>query len=272
MHHLPSEWTPNVNWEHHERFRSRRFPSVEERIKYYMGKWHNTSIPMYGLQFNRDTYIQRQSTIQYGAFADILVNLYDLDRDQLMECYQNKKELQVFAPYCRDYIDIAILHSGGLANIIHFIGDALPSFIPHELAKYPMFTKVRTLCGTNDNGYLNRHCKTTEIVQPIILPLNRKRHFGIVSEVPNNDIPWEKKKPVAVWRGKYEKAHVAGIENGSIESSTDMKYALVSTHLNSTFVDAKFSKHNDDAPIDMIGSYMDMKDQLKYRYIISIEG
>ena len=269
---FPSDWTPNVNWEHHERLRSKRFPSVEERIKYYMGKWHNTSIPMYGLQFHRDTYIQRQSTIQYQAFADILVNLYDLDRDRLMECYQNKKELQVFAPYCRDYIDIAILHSDGLANIIHFIGDALPSYVPHELVKYPMFTKVRALCGTDDNGYVNSYCETTPIVQPIILPLNRKRHLGIASEVPNNDVPWEKKKPFAVWRGKYEKVNAANIGHGSIGSSSDMKYALVSKHLDSTLVDAKFSKHNDDAPADMIGSYIDMKEQLKYKYIISIEG
>ena len=271
MDRFPSNWTPNVNWEHHPSSRSERFPSVDERIKYYMGKWYNASIPMYGRQFDKDTYIQRQSTVQYEAFADILVNLYDLDRERLMECYQNKKELQVFAPYCRDYIDLAILHSDGIANVIHFIGDALPSYVPKELIKYPMFAKVRPTCVNQLNGYGNSNCRSDHSMHPIILPLNRKRHLGIAAEVPVNDIPWEEKKHLAVWRGKYEKLTEAGV-NGSVHGSPDMKYALVSKHLNSTLVDAKFSKNCDDAPVQMIGSYLDMKEQLKYRYIISIEG
>jgi hypothetical protein len=274
MDRIPPNWIPDVNWKNHPTRRSKRFPGVDERIKYYMGKWHNTSIPMYGMQFDKDTYIQRQSTLQYEAFADILVNLYDLDRKQLYECYENKKELRVFAPYCRDYIDIAILHSGGLANVIHFIGDALPSYMPIELLKYPMFAKVRPLCdkGLAGHAYVNSFCKKSPAVEPIILPLNRKRHYGIASEVTSNDTPWSEKKPKAVWRGKYENIDQAFIENGRINGSPDMKYAFVSTYLNSSLVDAKFSKHNEDVPEDMIAPYMDMKKQLKYRYIISIEG
>jgi hypothetical protein len=271
MDRFPSNWKPYVDWNHHPRLRSKRFPSVEERIDYYMGKWYNSSISMYGMQFDRDTYIQRQSTIQYGAFADILVNLYDLDKDRLTECYQNKKELQVFAPYCRDYIDIAILHSNGLANVIHFIGDALPSFVPDKLAKYPMFAKVRPLCN-NRGRYGNSYCKNDQTLQPIILPLNRKRHLGVAADVTDNDIPWEEKKPLAVWRGKYDKVDKTSIAQGNISGSSDMKYALVSKHLNSSLIDAKFSKHHEDAPAEMIGSHLAMKEQLKYRYIISIEG
>lgn len=273
MDQFPTNWSPGVNWEHHETSRSKRFPTVDERIKYYMGRWHNVSIPMYGVQFDRDTYIQRQSTLQYEAFADILVNLYDLDRNRLMECYLSKKELKVFAPYCRDYIDIAILHSGGSANVIHFIGDTLPSYVPDELIKYPMFAKVRALCNDDDDSaYVNSFCKKHQSVHPIILPLNRKRHLGVAAEVPHNDIPWHMKMPLAVWRGKYEKIDNKFLDTGSIGGSPDMKFALVSKHLNSSLVDAKFSKHNDDAPVDMVGSYMDMKEQLKYKYIISIEG
>lgn len=268
MDRFPANWRPDVNWTNHPPSRYERFLTVDERIKYYMGKWYNTSIPMYGEQFTRDAYIQRQSTIQYQAFADILVNLYDLDKDRLMECYRNKKELQVFAPYCRDYVDVAILHADGLANVIHFIGDALPSYVPDELSKYPMFAKVRPLCF--DNRYINSFCRNDQIIHPIILPLNRKRHLGVAAEVPGSDIPWNDKKPQAVWRGKYEKIDHQTL--GSINGSPDMKYALVSKHLNSSLVDAKFSKNNDGAPLEMIGSYLDMTDQLHYKYIISIEG
>jgi hypothetical protein len=275
MDRFPLNWKPSVDWNNHPASRSKRFPSVEERIEYYMGKWYNSSILMHDLQFDTDTYIQRQSTIQYGAFADILVNLYDWDKNKLMGCYQNKKELMVFAPFCRDFIDIAILHSDGLANVIHFIGDALPSYVPRELVKYPMFAKVRPLCNSSSHdGYGNIYCKDDQTVQPIILPLNRKRHFGVAADVPGNDISWEEKMPIAVWRGKYDKVDKETSAQGSSTSgsSSDMKYELVSKHLNSSWVDAKFSKQNEEAPAEMIGSYLDMKEQLKYRYIISIEG
>ena len=62
----------------------------------------------------------------------------------------------------------------------------------------------------------------------------------------------------AVWRGRYGKIH------DTLSDTNDIKYALVSKHLNSTLVDAKFSKHTKDAPHHMIGSYLDVKDQLVY--------
>eukprot|EP01082_Thalassiosira_pseudonana_P009064 g8050.t1 g8050 contig27:73342-76182(-) len=230
---IPSNWTPAVNWKNHPAERSDRFPSVEERLRYYMGKWYNASVPMYGSQFERDTFIQRKTTRQYGTFSDILVNLYNLDKEKLTDCYNNKKELHVMAPYCRDYMDLAILHSEGSANVIHNIGDGLPTYVPEEIVKYPMFNKVR--------------------------PLSR------------NDVQWEEKMPKAVWRGQYGKTDKS--HNGSdIDNTHDIKYALVSKHLNSSLVDAKFSRHADSAPPLMAGSYLDMKDQLRYKYIISIEG
>jgi hypothetical protein len=62
MDQFPTNWTPPVNWKNHPTSRSDRFPSVQERIEYYLGKWYNTSIPMHGPDFERDTYIQRQTT------------------------------------------------------------------------------------------------------------------------------------------------------------------------------------------------------------------
>ena len=52
-------------------------------------------------------------------------------------------------------------------------------------------------------------------------------------------------------------------------TTDDIKYALVSNHLNSTLIDAKYSKHIKDAPTNLIGQYLDMSQQLKYKYIIS---
>lgn len=251
-------WEPSVNWTNHPRDRSQRFPSVAVRVQYYMGKWYNTTIPMYGKEFERATFIQRKTTREFGPFADILVNLYNLDKLQLYNCYKNKKELHVMSPYCRDYIDIAILHAGGSANVIHNIGDGLPTYLPDELKQYPMFAKVRPICS-------NKTCQKNKI-ESILLPLNRHRHFGVASIVPENDISFDKKIAKAVWRGKFGKTH------DTIKDSNDIKFALVSRHVNSTIVDAKFSKHTKGAPPHMIGSYLDAKAQMKYKYVISIEG
>eukprot|EP00986_Skeletonema_menzelii_P017357 scaffold19153_cov80-Skeletonema_menzelii.AAC.12 len=251
-------WEPLVDWKRHPRDRSERFPSVAERVQYYMGKWYNTTIPMYGKEFERATFIQRKTTREYGPFSDILVNLYNLDKFQLYNCFKNKKELHVMSPYCRDYIDIAILHQEGSANIIHNVGDGLPTYLPDELKQYPMFAKVRPNCSYET-------CRTDKI-ESILLPLNRHRHFGVASVVPENDISFDEKIAKAVWRGKFGKTH------DTMKDTNDVKFALVSRHVNSTTVDAKFSKHTKGAPPHMIGSYLDVKEQLKYKYIISIEG
>ena len=269
----PTNWTPQIkNWDDHPKNRSDRFPSIHERVQYYMGKWYNTSIPMYGATFHKDTFIQQKTTRKYGPFSDILVNMYILDKHQLYKCYQNKKELKVFSPYCRDYIDLAILHSEGSANILHYIGDGLP-YIPDEMQKYPLIAKVRPLCSStnssnNNIDFTNKLCMKNEVMETILFPLNRKRHLGVASLVPANDIPWEQKISNAVWRGKYGKT----TQGDTISDTDNIKYALVSKHLNSSLVDAKFSKHTKDSPRDMIDSYMDIKDQLAYKYIISIEG
>lgn len=273
-------WTPTIeNWSNHPQLRSHRFPSIIERVQYYMGPWYNTtSTPMYGSTFHNDMYIHQMSTRKYGPYASILVNLYNLNRDALYDCYENNKIPQVFTPYCRDYIDLAILHAEGTANILHFIGDGLP-YMNEEMRKYPIFAKVRPICDNDgfrddtmdyvigDEAMDNEMCQPNNRIDSILLPLNRKRHYGVVSSVPANDIPWEQKVGKAVWRGKYGDIIT---HNASINEY--MKYALVSNHLNSTVVDAKFSKSTEHAPHNMIGQYMDMKAQLQHKYIISIEG
>ena len=273
----PTNWTPPAaggdrDHRHHPGGdRSDRFPSVDERARYYMGTWYDATVPMYGRRFEVATFVQRKTTREYGPYANVLVNLYNLDRYELSKCHENKMEMKVFSPYCRDYTDIAILHSGGSANVLHYIGDGLP-IVPEEIGRdYPLFAKVRPLCDVGGAGgeFMNRPaCQRQEDdgVRPILLPLNRKRHFGAASTVPENDVPWESKVGRAVWRGKF-----GNVRNSSTHTN-DIKFALVSKHLNSTTVDAKFSKNAKGAPRHFVGSYMSMKDQLAHKYIISIEG
>ncbi|KAL3815510.1 hypothetical protein ACHAXA_006207 [Cyclostephanos tholiformis] len=261
----PTNWTPAIHdWNDHTRNRSHRFPSVDERVRYYMGRWYDTTVPMYGRRFEEATFIQRRTTREFGPYSNVLVNLYDLDKGELTKCHERKGKLKVFSPYCRDYTDIAILHSEGSANVLHYIGDGLP-YIPEEIREYPLFAKVRSLCDVDasESKKSSSFRRRDDVVEPILLPLNRKRHYGVASIVPENDIPWEQKEGRAVWRGKY---------GASKKTNDEIKFALVSKHLHSSLVNAKFSELSKGAPKRMLGSYMDMKNQLTYKYIISIEG
>ena len=254
--HLHSSVAPNLNFTNHPT-RTERFPSVNERIEYYMGKWFNASVSTHGRGFEQDTYVQHKSTRQYGPFSSVLINLYNLDRRELHKCYENKKELRVFSPYCRDYTDLAILLSEGTANVPHYIGDGLPH-VTKDLLKYPLFAKVRRLRhhdDTDDDGGL------IPVADAIVQPLNRKRHLAPAWLVPENDTPWQMKIPKAVWRGSQ-----------ASHDSKKMKNALVFQHLDSEVVDAKFSKGTEGLPSGGSGSYMSMKDQLKHKYLISLEG
>lgn len=122
------------------------------------------------------------------------------------------------SPYCRDYIDLAILHSEGSANIIHNIGDNLPSYIPNDIMQYPIFAKVRPLCDDYERkDFENKRCQRDEKIETIILPLNRKRHFGVAAIVPEIDIPFEEKLPKAVWRGMYGKTHERIVDTNDIK-------------------------------------------------------
>jgi hypothetical protein len=145
-----TNWTPVIyDWTDHPADRNDRFPSIAERVRYYMGQWYNISIPMYGKEFHSHTYIQRKSTREYGPYSNILVDY--TNKDTLWNCYNNKKEYKVFSPYCRDYMDIAILHSHQSANILQYIGDGIPH-VTHELQNYPIFGKVRPLLGDDPNN------------------------------------------------------------------------------------------------------------------------
>jgi hypothetical protein len=106
------------------------------------------------------------------------------------------------AAYCRDFVNLAILRAEGSANVILHLGDEIPSHRLETDSLYPMFNKVRFHCKDEQHPamFQSPFCKKKHIVT-ILWPLNRHRHFSLASHVPNWDIPWNDKKPIAIWRG-----------------------------------------------------------------------
>eukprot|EP00978_Attheya_sp_CCMP212_P032104 scaffold123773_cov49-Attheya_sp.AAC.2 len=192
------------------------------------------------------------------------------------------------AAYCRDFVNLAILQAEGSANVIMHLGDEIPSHRLETDSLYPMFNKVRFHCKDEQHPVMKHDkvlfqspvCKKDHI-DTILWPLNRHRHFSLASHVPNWDIPWNDKKPVAIWRGgppqnpkwRY-KEHMA------LLNTIAMKWRLVSRHSNSSSVDAKFAFrfNGDDEIYSFIpesycgGDLMPPAEQLLNKYLLSIEG
>jgi hypothetical protein len=134
------------------------------------------------------------------------VNLFDLSPEKFFECFKTAR--QPAAAYCRDYVNLAILRAEGSANVILHIGDEVPWHRLETDSLYPMFNKVRFHCKDEQHPVMMQErtlfqspdCNEDHITT-IIWPLNRHRHFSYASHIPNWDIPWNDKKPVAIWRG-----------------------------------------------------------------------
>lgn len=188
--------------------------------------------------------MSQKTTRQYGYDSRIQVNLFDVSPKQLFSCYKHA-EARLTRAYCRDYIDLAILHSGGTANVIQHTGDGIP-FYHHEVDKiYPVFNKVRHYCGDKDQRtgeFVNTRCNLDKI-DTIIWPLNRHRHFGPPCYVPEFDSLWEEKMPRAYWRGGLQQNDKSWPFSEDNSSSNEIKrWRLVSQHIDSSAVDAKFVK------------------------------
>ncbi|AEF53826.1 glycosyl transferase family 90 [Marinomonas posidonica] len=99
----------------------------------------------------------------------------------------------------------------------------------------PTFVKSRPISDDNENS--------------VLLKLNAVRHYQFI----NDDTPFEDKKPQAVWRGMVHHQHR--------KDFVDLYYGCVSANIG----------HNDHTKEGFKG-FLSIKDQLRYKYIVSIEG
>jgi len=274
---------PDVHWEWHEAERADRFPGIEERVEYYMGRWYNATAPsMYGPAFDGGSYVAARTTRAFGVMSSFAVDLFNLTRDGLLRC-DREETASVLHAYCRDYVDLAILHGGSTAHVVMHLGDSIPT-LPHKdslaITDYPVFNKVRHFCEPRYREQvradLNPTCSADgggkggeRRVDTIVWPMNRKRHLSPAASVALEDIPWSEKVGRAIWRGG---------SNDAFGHST--KTELVHRYVGSDLVDAKFAKRsnkrgrgvNKDIAEDYMGDFISKEEQLKHKYLISIEG
>lgn len=111
-------------------------------------------------------------------------------------------------------------------------------------------------------------CKSAGIGMKNMWPvlLKKDRHFhGLSNE--RADVAFEDKEPRACWRGNVTfRAHTQAVQDSD-------RFKLVKAQLSSHVVDAKFCKPDPGiTSAEYYGPSMSKREQLKFRYLISVEG
>lgn len=98
----------------------------------------------------------------------------------------------------------------------------------------------------------------------VLMPLNKHRHWiKYIEQAKSNDIPWEKKRLDVVWRG--------------CTTGDEYRVCLVRRWFgtyNTTGINVAFSKivQGQTQLSDLMGDYIPVAEQLKYAFIVSVEG
>jgi hypothetical protein len=122
---------------------------------------------------------------------------------------------------------------------------------------------------------------------PIIVPLEGGKHYGPLKAVAANDIPWHQKMGKAVWRGTLSGIVEQGkffydFDYQNKQFETCMKfprcrlvYLAQKTGLKDADIGFSVSTHEEMKVVEgvnMMRPQLNMKQQLQYKMIISIEG
>lgn len=206
--------------------------NITERVLYYLGN------------------LTKDYNINYSKVDFHSKSIHLIDENILHE--NNKKKLQrstfdnYFSEIKNYYKKLKQLYPHIDARIIFIPGD-----VSHSRKDVPMVSKTRPI---NQRG-LN-----------VILPLNNVRHWKPVREAKEKDtIPWENKKPRAVWRGAAtgRDKRIQLVENWrNFPDKSRIDIAFTS------FLDSYKGEKN---PI-LLGDRMTLDELLQNRYLISVEG
>ncbi len=136
---------------------------------------------------------------------------------------------------------------------------------------YLIGNKVKCLYGDidYDNKYylLSKSRPIKKIPKTILLNLNIKRHWTPLYEVYKSDISWEKKNNKVIWRGTT---------TGKWNIHSEGRYALVNKYYKNPKYDIGLSflvqLGNPETDTKYIKKKISIKNQLKSKYIISVEG
>ncbi len=254
------------------------FPSREERFRYYMGDWYNQTL--------------HPNDIDCDGISG--VNALISDESVLISTsWASRKNQRDWreAHYGRAAFDIVASSGKDVERDFNWFvltigdGQSLNDRLPvASKSRYSRFVRRK------DTG--------ETVFRSIIWPLNMNRHFGPLNEYIDlrrrgKVAKWEDKKPTLIWRGSATGEGIGG-NRDKYNVSTDVPHYPFGQridvvkeyfHKNQSIVDVAFPSaaiyrlpdHRKEPIGNLLRGYLrnshiSMEDQLKFKYILSIEG
>lgn len=228
------------------------FPSVEKRIEYYMGSWWSdhtmeatSSLCGNARWFNEieSRYHSAKVNISDGeqwlTYGPNLHELGSLNASSI-HCYL-KDSQDYLAPFWDGKHPLFLMHFGDTVNC-------------YDL---PVIVKTRPV---------GEYPRTDGLDYPIVAPLEMERHFGPVSLTREQDVKWEDKRESLVWRGA---STGAGHRSRLISQIFDHFYP---EDVDVGITELTQGDEKSEEFRQLLKPALSMKDQLTFKYILSLEG
>lgn len=249
-----------------------RFPSTEQRLKIYLGNWFESCGPKFRFQRYNETMmlVEEHSGRLLEVFSRPETDgLFWLEPSVLEHCSASS---WVLAIYCTDSLSLIRARKPVLMQF----GDAMDpkGFGPVDV---PIVKKSRPRLE-----YFGG-CPALERREAILWKLNSDRHFGKLQNVTDHDLPWEKKKAVAVFRGALTGISQDGLSQANGDYNNCMisrRCRLVYKNDKSPLIDARLINHKYVQEIisakingiDIFGDSISVIGHLQYKALIMLEG
>jgi len=230
--------------------------------------------------------VEAQMHMNYLFFVDPLKDLNDT-----LDCASIPSGRKDLSQYCRQTLQdvLPFLVNGTNVPLLLQYGDH--HITQSGQANVPYLKKFRLRqppCETLSFPSAQQQCfdrprrMSHGFFEPIIFTLNNRRHFGKVKDVPQFDVPWEQKKNMAIFRGT-----LSGISppdpfrNRTVVDRCRLlpRCDFVYQFSNSSLINAAITKVKQRNHIPkyiaghrMIKSVISIKEHLRYKMLVSIEG
>lgn len=289
-----------------------RFPSVEERIMFYMSSWYAPACPEKLIRINKINSTTMEvlgpgglpthdtTTNMTIDTTPICHKIFAVERPNLETCIQSGRG-NIKETYCPELLKhILPLYkstaTGTSPPLLIQVGDMMMTLQPEDSGRPQwMYTTIPHLGKTrytwkDEDWNLIRFRKACDPrptinghLEPIIWKLNRRRHYPEMLNqlLVDEDIPWSQKTSGSVFRGIP-----SGIADTRLpprqrcEGNPRCRLALVAK--NSSIVDAKLvslisrktGRFNDLLEKEPLieGEMLSMSDQLKFKGVIMVQG
>jgi hypothetical protein len=289
--------------------RRERFPSIEERVKLYASNWYQPPCnDEHRFEFNWNN--QNEVILDHNlTFASTIIpdQALVLQEDIIKDCARDEGDnrtlptsqfiqfRQNMRMYCVDAVELMelVLHHAYVTKVPILVqfGDSKTSHI-YGIVQLPHFKKFRSAAVSTKalEQVVKKSSSCQErmslqtfhsdtILQPLVWKLATHRHYRHLPLVYRHDTPWDRKRPMAIFRGQLT-GSVSNYDkhDDDIENCRRMKRCrLVYQHANSTLINAKLTTTRGRLPstihgVEIVGETITIREMMRYKAILLLEG